>query len=78
MLVAMDGNESLKQVQQAKHDKDTTGRIISSEDIEQEDSCDIHTSLYLGQDIVDRYKNEVKQQKQSGMVCEAIISCYSA
>jgi len=62
MLVAMDGNESLKCVQCAIHQKNEAGKVVSSETIEWLDSHIHMSDMYLGKEEVDWFKNEVKHR----------------
>ncbi|KAF8576460.1 hypothetical protein K439DRAFT_1367201, partial [Ramaria rubella] len=63
MLVAMDGNESLKRMERAWYQKDDAGHVISSERIEWQDMRTIQTDMHLNEEEVDRFKNEVKRRK---------------
>ncbi|KAF8581494.1 hypothetical protein K439DRAFT_1619002 [Ramaria rubella] len=56
MLVAMDGNESLKCVERAHYQKDNTGTLISSEKIEWEDSHTIVSDMHLSEDAINQFR----------------------
>lgn len=61
MLFCMDGNESLKRHQRVRRRYDTQGKE-TIEDTTRPDSRKRESFLYLEQDYVDRYKNEVRHR----------------
>ena len=61
MLVAMDGNKSLKCVQWAYHEKNAEGKTTLFESREWEDSRTIQSAMYLTADTVNVFKDEVKR-----------------
>jgi hypothetical protein len=65
MLIAIHGNESLKRVERAYHEKTAAGKVISATNIERQDSRSMtNTSdLYLSREAVNRFKNEVQPRK---------------
>ena len=56
MLVAIDGNESLKRVERTKEDEDGV-RV----NIERSDSRTLGSHLFIERDVVDGFKHEVKR-----------------
>ena len=69
MLVAMDGNESLKRVQRAYREKNAEGKTTIFESREREDSRTIQSAMYLTADTVNVFKDEVKRQRHPIQVC---------
>jgi hypothetical protein len=61
MLVAFDGNESLKRVERAIREKDASRKLVCSENIECKDLCTVMNDMYLSEDQVNQFKNEVKR-----------------
>ena len=57
MLVAIDGNESLKRVERTKEGGD--GARVN---IERDDSRALHSHLFVERDIVDNFKYEVRSR----------------
>ena len=57
----MDGNESLKRVQRARHEWNTGGQIINVENIEQDDPRGLSSDMHLSEDTVNRFQYEVKR-----------------
>lgn len=60
MLFCMDGNESLKRHQRVRRRYDTQGKE-TVEDTMRPDSRKRESIMYLEQEFVDKYKNEVRQ-----------------
>ncbi|KAF8524734.1 hypothetical protein JB92DRAFT_2703082 [Gautieria morchelliformis] len=58
MLVAMDGNESLKRVERAQREKTSDGGIHSSQNIERPDSRYIQDHMYLNEAQVNYFRHE--------------------
>lgn len=65
MLIAMDGNESLKRRRRAIHNTDASGKVISSQNIDQLDLRHITSDMYMMNHEVDLFKNEVKRCRQA-------------
>ncbi|KAF8585660.1 hypothetical protein K439DRAFT_1615792 [Ramaria rubella] len=63
MLVAMDGNESLKQVKRVWHERNAHGVMVQCENIEREDKRTIMSYMYLDQEAVNIFRHEVKCRK---------------
>ena len=57
MLATMDGNNSLKR---AERRKDDSGQVVLVRNIELDEGKDFKDPMYLPEDLVNRYKNEVK------------------
>ena len=61
MMVAMDGNNSLKRIERAIRTRNDNGELVTSNSIEREDGRSLpRGGLYLDAEEVDRYKDEVK------------------
>jgi Kyakuja-Dileera-Zisupton transposase len=72
MLMAMDGNESLKRVQRARREKNMASQIINVENIERDDSRVLVSDMYLSEAAVNHFRHEVKCHHQTPMVCQQV------
>ncbi|KAF8576774.1 hypothetical protein K439DRAFT_1622589 [Ramaria rubella] len=63
MLVAMDGNKSLKRVERARCERNAHGVTVQCENIERENKRTIMSDMYLGQEAVNVFRHEVKHHK---------------
>lgn len=63
LLVAMDGNNSLKRAGRKKYDRDDKGKRIKGTVIEREMGKTYESDVYLSEEFVDKFKYEVKSRK---------------
>lgn len=63
MLIAIDGNNSLRRMPKALRTRDENGKIIVSEYTERADSRSVATDFYLPNSYIDEFKNEVKNRR---------------
>ena len=63
MLIAMDGNESLKQSEMQRRTYDANGNQTGVINIERADGRRRPSLLFIEPETVDRYRNEVKRKK---------------
>lgn len=78
ILIAMDGNNSLKRVPRSTYERDDGGKIISSRCMEQEDPHAHASSLYVPVSTINTFKDEVKRHRpaQNVSVKVCIISLF--
>jgi hypothetical protein len=63
MMVAFDGNNSLKRRGRKIYLKDGSGKKVLGEDIERETGKVLECPLYVSEEEVDKYRNEVRGRK---------------
>ena len=62
-LVTMDGNDSLKRVERVMKTKDANGKTVGTTNIEAYNSQRCKGKTYIHSEVVDVFKDEVKQRK---------------
>lgn len=68
MLLAMDGNNSLKRVARKTFETDDDGKVISAQSVERLDSRVIDDGVFLSPEKVDVFAHEVKSRKSAGLL----------
>lgn len=69
MLVAIDGNNSLRRMPKALRTRDDNGKIIVTEYTERADSRSVTSDLYVSNSYVDQFKNEVRSRHKVTSSC---------
>lgn len=64
MLVAIDGNNSLRRMPKAVRQRNEDGKPTLSQYIKRADGRSIPSDMYLSNAQVDKFKNEVKKQSK--------------
>lgn len=62
MQIAIDGNNSLKRVLRSTREKDGSGKVINVESIECFDGRQVINDMYMSEDEVNIFANEVKRR----------------
>jgi hypothetical protein len=63
MLIALDGNSSLKQVGRKRYENDSLGKKVAVENIERETGKVFRDDIYLTEEEVNEFQYEVKHQR---------------
>ena len=69
MLIAIDGNNSLKRVERVKRERDENSRVIGCENIERDEGKEFDDEMYISEEVVDQYK-AAKGKERGNMVEE--------
>jgi hypothetical protein len=63
ILVAMDGNNSLKRVGRKKYERDDVGKLIRAEVIERNTGKEVNSDMFLSEAFVNNFKDEARSRR---------------